>query len=856
MRTARATMKMTMRSIRSFFGRYLALLFIVLLSVGFFAGLKVTKPAMQKTCGDYLEEQKLYDLRILGRTGFLSSDIRALSKIDGIRSAEGGFSADVMAKDGDRELSLRIHSLQKTVNLPSLTAGRMPEKDSECLADRRAFTEQDIGKKLSIDAGASGQAAGLLNRTDFTIVGLCDSPMYLSSDRGTSTVGSGTLDGYLYVPKGAFIRIIFTEVDLTADFREQIYSDRYDDLTDSLKDKVEEKLRQHALSAYVLTRRENAGYLSFENDTAIVSGIANIFPLFFVMIGMLVCITAMTRMVEEERTQIGILKALGYSPRSISAKYDLYAAGAALIGWTAGFFLGTWGLPQVFWLAYSSIYGFTSLPYRFDPVLAAGTLAFVLAAILLSTMIATRRELSDRPAELIRPRNAAYGKRILLERIRPLWKRLSFLQKITLRNMFRYKQRLFMMLIGISCCAGLVVTGFGVKDSLLPITSLQYDQIQKYDMEVSVASGKMSHAAESLRALAGQDATLSCSLSRVSLKAGDRSLDMAVLYGVPDNDTSASGSGQAAAYPEKNKSGSNNEGEEGEGEEGEGESGSRASSGRLSRTEKQGRFRDFWNLGGVSFPGKGEAAICVKAAQSLRLSVGDPLEIQIPGEDTVHVKVSGIFENYIGTPVMISADTLAEQTGSWEPDTVLVKTDLAPESAAGKDDARTSEEHLAKKIGKIKGVTAVDRLSLTRKTADHALACVHYIIFMLVLFAGGLEFIVVYNLTSINLAERSREIATVEVLGFYPGETDSYVLRENLVLTILASLIGIPLGNLFHSAVMNQIIVKNMVFDIHIRPVSYLLAVLITVLFGLVVNLAMRRYIRRIPMAESLKAVE
>jgi len=760
MKTARMILKMTNRSIRSFFGRYLALFLIVFLSAGFFAGLKVTRPAMQQAGEDYLKQQEFYDFRLLCRTGFQTGDIRALEKIDGIRSAEGGLSADSMVRFGDRNMALRIHSLQEEVNLPSLTAGRMPEKDSECLADRRAFNTEDLGKKLTVDTAASDQAANFLSRTEFTIVGLCDSPMYLSAERDSSTAFSRQLDGYLYVPEGAYIHLIFTEADLTADVDEHIYSHEYDERIDQLKEKIEEELDKRSISAYILTRRENAGYLSFESDTAIVSGIANIFPLFFVMIGMLVCITAMTRMVEEERTQIGVLKALGYSSCAIRGKYVLYAGSAAMAGWAAGFFLGTWALPQIFWFAYSSIYGFSSLPYRFDPVLAIGTLAFVMAAILFSTMIAIRKELSGKPAKLIRPETAAYGKRILLEKIKPLWNKLSFLQKITLRNMFRYKQRLFMMLIGISCCCALVVTGFGVKDSLLPITSLQYDRIQNYQLEVSADRGKIAGAEEALKELAGIHACLPCSLSRVTLKAGGRAVDMASLYGIADYEFDELKRNASAEFPE------------------------------------------FWDLGTAAFPGRGEAVICTKASRSLKLSPGDRMEIQMPGKDTIHVKVSGIFENYLGTPVIVGAGTIEEQTGSWEPDTILVKT--------GQND-------MAEKIGRIPGVTTLSWLSETRKAADHALSCVNYIILMLVLFAGALEFVVVYNLTSI---------------------------------------IGIPLGSLFHRAVINQIVVKNMVFADHIHPASYLFAILITVLFGIIVNLAMRRYIRRIPMAESLKAVE
>lgn len=661
MREAKQILKMTRRSVRSNTGRYLALLLIVLLSVGFFSGLKVTKPAMQSVLKTYLDRQKLYDFRLLSRTGFPEADAAALNNLDGIEDAEGAVSADVMAE----KYVLHVQSLQDSVNLPSLTDGRMPEKATECLADRRLFGQEDIGRRLDIDTGEFGQAAGMLCVDHVTIVGLCDSPAFISTDRGTASVGSGSPDGFILVPKNAFIHIIFTEIDLTVQESAPVYSDRYDELIDDMRHKIEDLLDDRSMSAYILTRRENPGYRSFENDTAIVSGIANIFPVFFILIGMLVCVTTMTRMVEENRTETGTLKALGYSSFAVSAGYLIYAGSAALLGWAAGYFAGTWGLPQIFWLAYSSVYGFAPLPYLFDPALALITLLAAEAGILLSTYFATRTILAGQPAQLIRPRTAKSGKRILIERITPLWKRLSFLSKITLRNMFRYKQRLIMMLTGISCCAGLVLTGFGVRDSLIPVTHLQYDRVQKYQIEASAESGKIRKAAEKaamtlrgeytdgttgagrVQRETGTDAVqpaggagtasetetaeliMPCSLSRVTLKTDGRSMDGASMYAAEDGTA----------------------------------------------------FAAFWNLGENHFPGEGETVVCTKIAQQLGLRPGDTLTIEDPDMNKVQVKVSGIFENYIGSVLIVAADTLSQQTGDYEPDTLLIRTGTIPPPA-------------------------------------------------------------------------------------------------------------------------------------------------------------------------------
>ena len=545
----------------------------------------------------------------------------------------------------------------------------------------------------------------------------------------------------------------------------------------------------------------------FKNDISIVSGIADLFPLFFALIAMLVCVTTMTRMVEEERTQIGTLKALGFSTAEISAKYLLYAGSAALIGWAGGYFAGTLLIPKVFWLALSSVYGFARIQYTSSLPLAVMTGLVSITGILLCTWLSVRSELSIRPAELIRPGVSKSGKRIWLEHVTPLWKRLSFLHKITLRNMLRYKQRLFMMLVGISCCAALVLTGFGVKDSLIGITDLQYRTIQRYQLEATVTSSKIDDVTDRLFRIAADSAACSCSLSRVSVKAHKSSMSAINLYSTDQPET----------------------------------------------------FMSFWTLKTADkaclFPPSGEVLVCTKIAQKLSLSVGDTLIIRDAARQDITATVSGIFDNYLDNALILNADTLRKQTGEWRPDTLLIRTS-GTQTTAKDASSEAADAALAQQIAGIPGVRQVSRLSLSKETADKALSCVYYIVLLLILFSGALELIVIYNLTSINLAERSREIATVEVLGFYPKETDSYVLRENLILSLIASFIGLPLGMLFHRAVMSRILVDNMVFLTRIRPVSYILAVLITNLFAYMVNLLMRKRIRAIPMAESLKAVE
>lgn len=811
--------KMTWRSIRSFFGRYMALLLIVMLSVGFFAGLKVTKDAMADTCEDYLDNQHFYDFRLFSTLGFSESDVNSFSELDSVALAEGGKTIDAMMEYEDEASPFKLFCLPQKVNRPSLKAGRMPASKDECIVDARAFDEGDIGTVIRIADKNDEAAAEQLICHEFTIVGLADAPLYLNNDRGTTTIGSGALDGFLYILDEAFADGVYTEINLTLKENAPIYSEKYEeliernegDISNLLKQlaehRYEDMLAENALTpelaeqtgiqeaeTYVLTRMENAGYVSFENDTSIVSGVANMFPVFFILIAMLVCITTMTRMVDEERTQIGVLKAMGFGSAAITGKYLLYAGSATLIGWAVGFFLGTWGLPQIFWFAYRSFYDFAPISYLFSPYLALFTLVVSLIGILGSTLISCRKELGSEPAKLIRPRAAKIGKHILLERIPALWSRLSFLQKITARNMFRYKRRLIMMLVGISCCAGLVVTAFGVRDSMIDVGTWQYEELQKYDIEASFATGAEDAVCAEIEGLSEVKNYIACSVMRVDL------------YGEQDMITV-----------------------------------------NLFSFENTEKLSDFWHLSAkgerLSFPQKGEAIVGTKIAEKLSLSVGDTFEIKNADMQSLQVTVSGIFDNYVDNFVMISADTYADAFGEWKANTLLI-TAAADSHAA------------AETLTNIDAITSITQLSASKETVDSMLSCLDYIIWLIVLFSGALAFIVIFNLTNINLAERSREIATVEVLGFYPKETESYVLRENLILSVLAGFIGLPLGTLFHYIVMDMIVVDTMFYDTHIAPVSYVLALLCTVLFAVVVNLFMKRQITKIKMAESLKAVE
>lgn len=819
----RSVFKMTWRTVRTFIGRYIAIFLIVMLSVGFFSGLRITKDAMAQTCEDFFAEHDFYDFRLLTTLGFEKDDVDEINELSFIRDAEGSFGIDALLEDEDGEsMPYKLISLPERLNTPSVISGRLPDKSGECLVDSRVFGEDDIGKVLLVSGENGEDTTKNIKEERFEIVGIADSPMYLGIGRGSTNIGSGSIRGFVYVPEEAFDADIYTEIFAVLNESAEIYSDEYDDLiekymddlTDECEkigdDRFEAVLEEYGVTAemaemmgiskpdvYVLTRDENTGYVSFENDTSIVSGIANIFPIFFILIAVLVCITTMTRMVDEERTQLGVLKALGYGGAAITGKYLLYAGSATVFGWAVGFFLGIWGLPKVFWLAYNALYDFAPLSYVFSPSLAIITLAVALAGILGSTYISCKGELTAQPAALIRPRAAKKGRRILLERFTALWHRLTFLQKITLRNMFRYKKRMIMMLIGIGCCAGLLVAAFGVRDSMINIGELQYEGVQKYQLEVSFTPEEKDAFVSSLKGTDGVADYFLCARGRVDISSDESDTGMDSVNFI---------------------------------------------SAKLTR-----EIRSFWTFKDgedvLYFPKDGEALVNKKIAETLGIEEGDVITVEDSDMNSAELRVSGIFDNYIDNYIIIPSETYEEKFGEWSENTALISVEGDP-------------EEVGKRLTECDGITGVSHLKDTEQRVTEALSCLDYIICMVVLFSGALEFIVIFNLTNINLAERSREVATVEVLGFYPKETESYILRENVILSLLASVIGLPIGVGFHIAVMSMIKINSITFDNIIKPESYVIAFICTVLFALAVNVIMRRQIGKIKMAESLKAIE
>ena len=555
---------------------------------------------------------------------------------------------------------------------------------------------------------------------------------------------------------------------------------------------------------YVLGRDTNIGYASYENDSMIVAGIAKVLPFFFFLVAALVCMTTMNRMVEEQRTQIGVLKALGYSEARIMGKYLFYAGSAAGIGSVIGFLIGSTIFPTVIWNAYKIMYHMGDYELMFDPGLAAASLAVALLCSVGVTWLTCRYELMSTAANLIRPKSPKSGRRVWLEHIPLLWNHMSFLAKVSVRNVFRYKQRFFMMVIGIGGCTALLVTGYGIKDTIADIADMQYEEVQLYDMSATLKEGYPDADAADFSELTG---ALSGS-SKDWMPFCEISMDLTGRSGVKTaNVVIPQDTGAAQEYI------------------------------RLRTEEGED----------IPWPGEEEAVISAKLARKCGIRVGDTVTLRTEDGEKLKVKVAALSRNYIYNYVYISPETWKLDNGS-DP---VYKSIYIHALEGAQENWELSEKLLACDVVSAVAVNA-DMLSQINKM----MGSLDAVVLLVILCAGALAFIVIYNLTNINITERIREIATVKVLGFFRNETSSYVFRENWVLTAIGIAVGLVLGVFLHSFVMDQIRVDMVSFDTYISPLSYVYSIILTFAFNGCVNLFMSVRLERINMAESLKSVD
>lgn len=935
-------LKNIFRTIGSSFGRYLALISIVMLGVIFYTGLKVTTDDMVDTANDFYAEGNFYDYSLVSTVGFDTEDIFELRKKDKVLNAEGAYYQDMIVTEGDdSSYVVRIHSLTEKINVPALVAGRLPIKANECVVDGRYYDSSYIGKTITVTDDNTQDSLDDIVYRELVITGVIDSPLYLSYQRGTTGIGNGSIHAYIFVNYEFFGIDYYTQLFIDTSNEGYIYSDAYNDLAaadqeimegyaeqfgqarfdrlseeladgqekysnalkeynegkkefddaeasykdafsknedakeqlemlrnqlealrkqrqeyldeysykkanallpqitymenteltvaeavkeadgqlaevkaelDENRSRLEDSLKEleenayimdekiGSLTTYALTRDDNIGYSSFKENADIVASIAYIFPLFFVLVAGLVCMTTMSRMIEEERTQIGVFKSLGYSKGKVFAKYIVYSLSATVIGVILGFYIGSNLFPTVIWKAYMIMYTFTDrLNIIYDYRLFAVSMAAALVVLVGSTVFTCYRVMNEAPAEMIRPKAPAPGKRVFLEKIGFVWKRLPFLHKVSIRNCFRYKKRFFMMLIGIAGCTALLIIGYGIQDSISSICNDQYDRIETYDYLIST-DGDLSD--EQLSALKDAIGGLTSDCSNVAMSSADASKD--------------SVSKEVSVIACKSFDDLD---------------------GFLSLTDINGK---------LTANSPDECVISQNLADSLGLSAGEEITVSFDNLKKHSYKISGIYENYIRNYIVLTDEAYAAGSG----EKAYMNCFFANVNE-GTDIYQTLAE-----LSGLENVSSVSATQVTRDYFNEMIKSLDAIVVLVIVCAAVLAFVVLYNLNNINIMERVREIATIKVLGFYKSETAQYVFRENVILTLLGTLCGLPLGCLMHRIVMSKIKIDMICFDIHVEPSSYLISAGLTILFSVFVELFMRGKIYGVNMSESLKSVE
>lgn len=924
------------RSIRQSFGRFLAILAIIALGVGFMCGLMQSNPSFILTGNTYIAERKMFDFRLLSTIGFDEEDIEKIAALDGIVDAEGAYSADVVARLSSQEETsrsqVRIHSLTTGVNLLKVEAGRLPENGNEIVVDGYFFADPDevIGTQLILSGAAGQDDADYLNSDVFTVVGTVRSPLYIDFQRGTTDVGSGQLTYFAYTTGDAFDMEYYTECYVYYDTGLDAYSDEYEDFAETKEDELEtavaaiiderfqelmdenradladgiaeledarveasadlddardelsdahdelqdaweqlegtreqlealpmvppqyQEAYDEALAeyedglseyedgrieyyeglrdfdaqmtaasmelsymsgvlantedpdVYVLGRNTNTGYLAFDNDAGIVKGLANVFPIFFFALAALVCSTTMQRMVMDERSIIGTMRALGYTDMSIIMKYSIYAGSAAVIGAVAGYYAGINLFPSVIWDVYGMMYGFSDIMLQKSVPLFIVAIAVSLLCSVGVAVVTAADELRGMPAELIRPKAPAAGKKIFLEKMTGVWKRLRFTEKVSLRNVFRFKKRMSMMIIGIAGCSALLITGFGIRDSITDVVDLQYDNITTYRLDALLKDGKTEQQAlddiEDANALLGTSYRgIPVRTENVTHTSSQMVRDVTLFI---------------SSDPSVNDA-------------------LKASSDGVS----------------MPWPGDGQIAISSKLAEKNDLHPGDMITLGYGDEGREFtLRIAYVFDNYIFHYAFINEATYEDVFAkAYRASDILIVNDVDEDSL---DYDMSRELNLTNDFTDVR-VTAESRVSFA-----NTMEKMNLIVILIIGCAAALAFIVLFNLNNINISERVREIATIKVLGFSQAETGAYFFRENFILVFMGYIVGIPLGIALHRFVIDKIEMDMVTFECKIIPISYLYSILFVILFSIIVDLVMRIKINRIDMAESLKSAE
>ncbi|SKA00431.1 putative ABC transport system permease protein [Pilibacter termitis] len=894
----KALQKMAMREILRNKGRFFSIIGILFLGVSFFVGISSVGPDMLYSANRYYEKQKMSDLHLISTVGFDKEDVSEIKQLSDVLKVAPRKNLPIPLTDKNQVLQLITYD--ENIDKPYLLSGRLPKNEQEILLDERVKNVRKIKLGDTLTIQTEKDVEDKLSSTSFKVVGFANLPNFIEKiARGNTNVGKGSVDFFGIVLPKAIKSEFYTQVDvcLTNTKGVEAYANSYekivkkegkrleksalaivqqrvdkekekqlnllsdkkreletqkDELTRKRQELVESKVaieqiisqlgglssemetqlaqlnaglteieagiakitsgekeiataqeKVHSLAkakVMVSNRFESQGYSEYKENAKRLSEIATVFPIFFFLVAGLICFTTLTRMVDENRMELGTLKALGYTRGDISIKYLLFSIVTAVLSSLLGIFVGTFFFPTIIFNAYRTMYNLPTLNMQFQ----VGFLVIAVIACLFCTIgacfLTLRKDLKSFPSTLMLAKVPKSGRRILLERITFFWERLSFLQKVALRNLFRYKGRMVMVMIGVTGCMAMIVTGFGLRNSISEIPEKQLVELNHYQTIVTVKKGTLS-IEESLKNEKQVKAVLPLYLMNKQVKETSKSTQQV----------------------------------------------------NVCVVNKETKLDKFMNLHEPNSNKKLKLTnngilLSQKLALLYKKKVGDTLTVQDSDNHLVKLKIAGIFENYAGHVLYSSEEYYKEKFDQKaEVNTYFVNTQKMSDR---------QENQFATKLMKNKDILNVTFVSKMGNALNTSIESLDVVMWVMIISAGLLAFVVLYNLTNINIAERIRELSTIKVLGFYPSEVTLYVYRENILLTIAGILFGSFFGVLLHRFVLKTAELDNMMFVTTIYPVSFLYSAALTIFFSMIVMLLMSRKLKKVDMIAALKSIE
>jgi putative ABC transport system permease protein len=806
--------------IKDNYKRFLSLICMAFLGVGFYAGIQSSSPDMLKTLDNFYDENNVYDISVISNVGLTEDDLLKLSKIKNVELAINIQEKDTYLEIEENNYVVKLIEYNSQMNNVYIKEGRLPKNSNEVSVDNALLENNNLklGDNITIDG------------KKYSIVGNVISPLYFSAERPNSNLGSGKVDYYIYVYNGsldleAYSNIYITvkgakkyltnsdsykklinnvkkDIDLIKDKQQDIrYDELYSDIieTSEMYDISIDESKFIKPKWYIYDRLDNTSYKELINASDNLKKIGNIFPIIFFAISVLVSLISMMRMIEEDRVENGTLKSLGYNSFHITLKYVIYSLLATTIGSSVGAIFGSYIIPSVIWNIYKKIFFIPKFIYLLKSDYNALGLWICILCICGTSVIVCIKNLREVPANLMRPKAPKSGKKILLERINFIWKKLKFSDKITIRNIFRYKSRVITTVLGIAGCTSLILAGFGLKDSIKDVIDFQFNNIIKYD--------KMLMINESINQIDIEKELLND--DKVENFTNVNTQNIKVLFNEEQEVTMIT--------PDD-----------------------------FNSISKSISLIDLKTNNVIDNISDNSCIISEKTAKLLDIDVGDKISLLDNDNNKYDIKVSYIIKNYINQYLYINKNTYNNLFKNYKINSVLISL---------KDGDKNSKDFDKKYISNGYALTIVDNDDI-KSSMNDMLSSIDSIVAILIIAAASLAFVVLYNLSNINISERKREIATLKVLGFYPSEVDKYINRETVLLTILGIGIGLLFGSYLSHFIISTCEPDYIMFDRHVYTLSYFYSLFITVIFTIIVTIVTHFNLKKINMVTSLKNVE